>query len=90
MVNGENTATGDRENAMPGDREGRPYISGEVSDVEKIFTMADCAGLLWLLFLGICECCDGGHSRSCVWPACGQYSNGSAKTTANAYSDTNS
>ena len=63
MVNGENTATGDREYALPGNREDRPYISGVLSDVEKIFMGANCAGLLWKLLLGVCECCDGGHSR---------------------------
>ena len=53
----------DREYALPGDREGRPYISGVLSNVEKIFMGADCAGLLWMLLLGICEHRDGGHSR---------------------------
>jgi hypothetical protein len=57
-----------------------------LSDVEKIFMGADCAGLLWMLLLGICECCDGGHSWYCVWPACRQNSNGSARTFADDFS----
>jgi len=48
----------------PGTRKGCPYISHfwELYGVIKTFEGADFTGLLWMLFLGICERRDGRQS----------------------------